>query len=324
MPVKNTGIYLNTCLDSIIEQSEQDWELLAVDDGSSDESLSTLRQYAHRDERISVLQNKGSGIIDALSLAHSHSSGDYITRMDSDDIMAKSKLSELKNRLIQIGKAHVAVGLIDYFSGEKLGEGYKKYAAWLNQLTLTENNFSEIYKECVIPSPCWMIHRDDLNACGAFNSDIYPEDYDLCFRFYQSGYKIAGISKILHHWRDYPHRTSRNHEHYADNRFLALKIKYFLKLDYQKNNELILWGGGKKGKWLARKLIDQRIQFRWVTNNQKKIGKHIYHKLIESTSRMTTSSPTQIIIAVANEDEQQDILRQLKKFDDDVRAFWFC
>ena len=61
-----------------------------------------------------------------------------------------------------------------------------KYEKWINGLTLTGNNYTEIYKECVIPSPCWLIHRNDFENCDGFEPNIYPEDYDLTFRFYKA------------------------------------------------------------------------------------------------------------------------------------------
>jgi len=58
-------------------------------------------------------------------------------------------------------------------------------------LTAKGNNFQEIYKECVIPSPCWMIYRTDMDKCQAFLPNRYPEDYDLCFRFYENGMRTT-------------------------------------------------------------------------------------------------------------------------------------
>ena len=87
----------------------------------------------------------------------------------------------------------MATGLVKYFSETTLGDGYQKYEQWLNQLTLENRNFEDIYKECVIPSPAWMCHRDDLDNCGGFAQQQYPEDYDLCFRFYKNKLKYDFI-----------------------------------------------------------------------------------------------------------------------------------
>jgi len=240
--------------------------------------------------------------------------------MDSDDIMTPTKLADLKSALAEVGEGYLSVGLVDYFSAATLGNGYLRYQDWLNQLTASSTNFQEIYKECVIPSPCWMIHRKDLDKCGAFVPDVYPEDYDLCFRFYKAGLKIVGVNKVLHQWRDYPTRTSRTDEHYADNSFLALKVHYFVELEYDKTKELCVWGAGKKGKSIVQKLIKQNIPFHWVCNNENKIGKDIYGVIMEGEEVLSNLQNTQIIIAVAADGAQEGMNTVLQE----KECYYFC
>ena len=195
-----------------------------MDNDSTDDSLAILRSYAARDARIRVFSNAPNSIILALRLALRASHGTWITRMDADDRMAPQKLALLRQALVDKGRGYLATGLVQYFSATKLGDGYRRYAAWLNALTWQSRNFDDRYKECVIPSPCWMCHREDLLRCGAFDSDRYPEDYDLAFRFYQGGLQVVGVPDLLHFWRDYGERSSRTSPHYSDNRFLDHKV----------------------------------------------------------------------------------------------------
>ena len=112
MPVKNTSAYLEACLNSVLQQSEPNWELIAVDDHSTDDSKAILNEFAAKDPRIKVLENSKKGIISALQLAYSKSSGKFITRMDSDDIMIPEKLATQKQQLLQHGNNHIALGLV--------------------------------------------------------------------------------------------------------------------------------------------------------------------------------------------------------------------
>ena len=123
MPVKNAASFLAECVESIRQQSFIDWELVAVDDHSADESRSILKDLARRDPRISVYFNQGQGIIPALQLAYRQSRGEYITRMDADDIMDEQKLESLIKLLRDHGKGYLSVGLVSYFSNHTLGEG---------------------------------------------------------------------------------------------------------------------------------------------------------------------------------------------------------
>jgi glycosyltransferase involved in cell wall biosynthesis len=312
MPVKNAAPFLESCLNSIIEQSYVNWELLAVNDGSTDESSSLLRSYGRIDKRIHVFENEGQGIIPALQLAYQKSTGQYVTRMDADDVMHIKKLEELVGALLERGQGYVAIGQVQYFSEGTLGEGYKRYEAWLNQLTSRGDNFSDIYKECVIPSPCWMIGRNDLDMCQAFSSDLYPEDYDLCFRFYEGGLTCIPSNSILHYWRDHSSRSSRTDPNYADNRFLELKARYFIRIDLNKKRPCIIWGAGKKGKHVAQIFNRNNIAFSWVCDNPKKIGHIIYDVSLASDRLIPWQTNPQIIVTVANIEEQKDIIKRIE------------
>ncbi|NJN78572.1 MAG: glycosyltransferase family 2 protein [Saprospiraceae bacterium] len=143
IPAKNAAKYLHECINSIIEQTETDWECIIINDNSTDETLAILEDYAQNDKRISVYSNPKSGVITALQMAYSKCNGTFIHRMDADDIMPKRKLEILKNNLLQNGKGHVATGKVEYFAETPLGDGYKKYENWLNELTKKGENFSE-------------------------------------------------------------------------------------------------------------------------------------------------------------------------------------
>ncbi|MEZ7900789.1 MAG: glycosyltransferase family 2 protein [Flavobacteriales bacterium] len=310
-PVKNGAQFLVECLDSIVNQTHQNWELLIVNDSSTDETQSILEEYAQQDNRIVVSQNKGKGIIDALITGYEKSAGEFITRMDADDIMTPNKLELLTKKLIEKGKGYLATGFVNYFSETELGQGYFNYQEWLNGLSQTESNFDDIYKECVIPSPCWMVFREDFEASGGFNSNLYPEDYELTFRFYKQELKVVAVKEVIHHWRDYATRTSRTDSNYADNYFIQLKLNYFLELDYDNSRELELWGAGKKGKEVARFLIEKGIEFDWLSNNDKKIGKEVYGVILkDSISALEIGTP-QILIAVGSMDYNREIKKAL-------------
>ncbi|PWH82088.1 glycosyl transferase family 2 [Algibacter marinivivus] len=313
IPFKNTETFIDACIQSIIKQTYTHWELVIIDDNSTDKSYSIVKNLAHQDDRIKLFKNSGSGIIDALQLAFTKSSGKLITRMDSDDSMQPNKIEVLANNLMTYGKHHVALGLVNYFSEQGIKAGYKSYETWLNKLTKNGTNYSEIYKECVIPSPCWMMHREDLITCDAFNPERYPEDYDLAFRFYKHKFICIPCNIVLHDWRDYSHRTSRTNEHYAENHFIPLKLDYFLELDYNPKKTLVVWGAGNKGKFIAKSLIEKKLPFEWICDNPKKIGKDIYGTVLRPFNDLEIIKNPQSIITVANKTEQIAIKNYLNK-----------
>ncbi|MEZ4936463.1 MAG: glycosyltransferase family 2 protein [Crocinitomicaceae bacterium] len=326
MPFKNTSKYLVECIQSILDQTEKDWELIAVDDHSTDSSFEIMGQFATKDTRIQVYSNSGKGIIAALQLAYSKSKGRLITRMDSDDVMPNQKLEILSTNLQQKGKGHLATGQVQYFPKINMGEGYQSYEDWLNDLTKEGRNFEDLYKECVIPSPCWMVFREDFERCGGFESDIYPEDYDLTFRFYQGGLKVIPSSELLHLWRDHELRTSRNHENYGYESFVELKVYHFLNLHYNPKSELILWGAGKMGKNIGELLIQSKIPFHWICDNPLKIGKKIYKQEMLAWEVIEEIPNTQNIISIASPEAQLKIREVLKSkgLESMKDFFFFC
>lgn len=326
IPFKNVENYFEECLISIHNQTYTHWEVIAVNDHSNDASLEIAMKFSEQDERFQILTNQGSGIISALRLGYEKSNGEYITRMDADDYMALHRLKIMIGSLLKKGKGFLALGKVRYFAHGGVNEGYRKYEQWLNGLTANGENYTEIYKECVVPSPCWMVHTSDLERCGAFEPDRYPEDYDLTFRFYEKELTCIPCNEVLHYWRDYNTRTSRTSEHYAENYFLDLKLYYFLRLDYKQSKTLVIWGAGKKGKEIAKSLIALEMSFEWVCNNPKKIGKDIYGTTLKHYDILTAKQNKQYIITVANEKEQQFIKSYFNTINHNeaLEYFFFC
>ena len=308
MPVKNEALHLDTLLNSVISQTEKDFELIAIDDHSTDNSFEILSNYSDKDSRVRVFKNQNSGIIEALRLAYSLSTGEYITRQDSDDIMPENKLELLLDILKTNGKGFIATGKVRYFSDADLGDGFKKYEQWLNNLCDTNSHFDQIFKECTLASSNWLIHRDDFEMVGAFNTQILPEDYHLLFRLYEHGLKIKSTPEITHLWRDHKERASRNLQEYQDQKFFSLKVQYFKK--FFPESKVSLWGAGPTGKKLARELIKAGIDFHWVTNNERKIGKNIYGVNLCDYKSLEERVDDRLIISVT----QRGSLDTIKKY----------
>ena len=286
MAAKDTEPYLPDCLDSIVGQTYLNWELIAVNDHSTDRTKAILEEYAKRDSRIRTIDSQRHKLIPALKEGYQHVKGDLINRMDSDDRMPHDKLEVLVHEWKKHGKGSIIAGGTEHFVDKgEVGDGFLRYEKWLNEVARNGSHFEEIYTECVIPSHCWIIHKNDFDAVGGFEPEVYPEDYDLCFRFYQAKLKVIGIDKVLHYWRDRSNRISRTWEEYKDNRYFELKLRYFYKLDRETGRPLVLWGAGKNGKDLAKLILERERDIHWVCDNERKIGKDVYGVRMECYDR---------------------------------------
>jgi len=154
-------------LDSILAQTYQNWELIAVNDHSSDDSPKILQEYAAKDSRVRFFNSDKPKLIPTLQVGYAETKGTLINRMDSDDKMPDYKIQVLVEEWNKHGKGTVIAGGTKHFVDEGVvGGGFIKYEEWLNEVAKTSTHYQEIYSECVIPSHCWIIHKEDFEVVG--------------------------------------------------------------------------------------------------------------------------------------------------------------
>lgn len=312
MPVKNGSKYLYDCIQSIVNQIYQNWELIAIDDHSSDDSWPIIQDFSLKDSRIKLIKNSGHGIPKAIQTGLIISKGSFVTRMDCDDLMDEKKIELMSDKLVKGKKRSVVVSLVKYFSDNELGDGYRKYEKWINELSLSEEGFKEIYRECVIPSPSWMLRKTDIDNDKLLVGNTLPEDYNFCFKLYQHNYKILCVQKQLHLWRDHNKRLSRNDSNYDIRKFGPFKLSWFIKNEVEEKDELVLWGSGKKGKEMAQFLLLKEVSFTWISGNKRKIGLQIYNKTVDAPEKIIEIKQPKIVIAVSSPKDKRRIEEQLK------------
>jgi len=265
MPVYNAAPFLAECLETILMQTYGNWELLAVDDFSTDDSLGVIKAYAANDRRIKPIKNKEKGIIPALTVAFNKSSGQLITRMDADDRMTANKLQILESAF-KPGKT-IVTGKVKYFSSKPISQGYLDYENWLNERVDYGDHWAQVYRECVIASPNWLVDRSCFEDDICLDTLAYPEDYDMTLRWYDKGYKVITSPEITHEWREHPDRTSSNDNAYQQASFFELKTKCFIEYELKRDEPVQLLGAGKKGKLVAKILTKNEVPFQWFDVN---------------------------------------------------------
>ena len=98
IPVYNTQKYLHRCIESVLAQTFTDWEMLLIDDGSTDASGSICDEYAVKDKRIRVFHKENGGISSARNVGLNYAQGEWIFFVDSDDSLPKTSLESLLSR----------------------------------------------------------------------------------------------------------------------------------------------------------------------------------------------------------------------------------
>ena len=247
VPVRNEERHLRECLSSISGQSFADWEAIVVDDHSTDRTAAIALAFSDKDLRFRYITNRGRGIIAALDTAVACCSGTWITRMDGDDRMPLQKLRTLHQALKDHPKNTIAVGRVEYFADTPVSPGYKAYENWLNERVTQDDHWDHLFRECVIPSCGWMMHRESFLATFVPGELQYPEDYHLCFHWYRAGYRIIPVRQPVHYWREHPHRISKTSTDYSIASFFRLKWHQFREITAGDTPfDLVLWGRGPK------------------------------------------------------------------------------
>lgn len=313
-PFRNAEAFILETAVSIFNQTHTNWEWILINDHSNEHEEEVLADFLN-DSRVKLIINKGKGITDALVSGFAHATGEYVTRMDADDIMPSNKLSFFLTHL-DSSDAAVVTGKVNYFSVEgEISPGYLKYEAWLNERVDRQDFHHEIYRECTLASGNWLMKREVLMQCGGFEGLEYPEDYDLLFRWYAHNLKIHGIDEVTHLWREHPLRTSKNSDDYGQKRFFELKINRFIQHDLL-DLPLVLNGTGTKGRLTATVLLEKNIPFDWVSVEPEKFKAGVYGKLIVGHDEIAYQGSIQILNATSIEN---DLVNELYKTKNTVK-----
>jgi glycosyltransferase involved in cell wall biosynthesis len=255
IPVHNAGPWLTEALDSVCAQEFRDFEVICVDDGSTDESGAILAAREREDPRVRVLRPGRIGLIAAANLAREHSRAPLLARFDADDRMHPERLGLQVERLDRDGSVDVVGSLVEHFPDGSVGEGTRRYEAWLNALVAHEEIRRDFLVELPLPNPSAMFRAAVFDKAGGYTDDGLPEDYDFWLRALEAGARFGKIDRVLHFWREHPQRVTRTHPRYSVEAFLRAKVGFLLRGPLAGKRPYVVWGAGMKGRRLTRLLV---------------------------------------------------------------------
>ena len=273
LPVYNAADTLPGALKSIAAQSFTDFEIVAVDDGSEDHSAVILKAWQKQDDRLLPVFESHRGLIDTLNRGLGSCRGEFIARMDADDLMHADRLNRQVTLLETQPEISVAGCLVETFADGPVGEGMKIYETWLNSLIEHEDITREIFIESPIAHPSAMMRHEELLAMGGYQERGWPEDYDLWLRYHAAGKRFAKVPEILFYWREHERRATRVDSRYSVENFLRAKAYYLVAGPLKAYESLVVWGAGQTGRRLSKHLIREgRAPDVFIDISPKKIG----------------------------------------------------
>lgn len=197
IPVYNAQDYLAESLDCILAQTYKHWELICVDDGSTDTSLTILEDYAHKHARISVISRPNTGIVGALNDGLEAAQGKYIARMDADDWCAEVRFDR-QVAYLEKNTDCVAVGTF-----VQRTDPYGSPAG--SQEPPTDHDAIDAGllagDASVLVHASLMMRADALRAVGGWREGTdWVEDLDLFLRLTEHG-KVSNLPQYLYTYR---------------------------------------------------------------------------------------------------------------------------
>jgi len=276
LPCYNCEATVGDTLDSVLAQTCDDFEVVAVNDGSDDNTAGVLAEYARRDSRIRTFSIEHGGVIAAANAAIETAQGRYIARMDADDVMLPDRLAAQAKLLDKQPEIGLTGCRIRFGGSREKCAGYAHYVDWTNTLLTPESISLNRFVEFPVPNPSIMYRRECIERHGAYIDGDFPEDYELLLRWLEQGVRMAKVDEELMIWNDPPSRLSRTHPRYDVEAFYRIKTEYLARWLVENNPHypvVHILGSGRTTRKRADLLLNHGVEFAaYYDIDPRKIG----------------------------------------------------
>lgn len=218
VPVYNSEKYIDRCLDSILNQTYKDLEIVLVNDGSNDQSLKILENYALRDTRIKVVNQENKGVAAARNTGLDNATGDYILYVDSDDWIENNMVE----RMVELSANADIV-----FCGNDNAvspESVKKIIGITKEIWNKDKIIYEFLRHKIMSGMLWnkLIKRSLTDGCRFNPKTGYGEDAEFLWQVLQNTNSMIVTNEILYH--HVPDENSISHLSYSEKKYSAISM----------------------------------------------------------------------------------------------------
>jgi glycosyltransferase involved in cell wall biosynthesis len=276
MPFRNAAATLAEALAGVRAQVFTDWELLAVDDHSTDDSAEILRSWAAGDPRVRLLANQGSsGVVGASVTAGRAAEADWLARMDADDVSHPDRLKQQFDAALKQPELAVIGCGVEILS--PLGDGMVRHVDWVNSLREPEEIANARFIENPLVHPSALMRRAAVEAAGGYQDVPWAEDHDLFLRLLEGGAVFGKTFETLVQWRDSPGRLTRSDPRYGDPCRHRMRAHYLSRMAAVRERGVAIAGAGPIGKTLALELQARGVTVRGFFDvHPRRIGETIH------------------------------------------------
>ena len=205
--------------------------------------------------RVRLLRPGRIGLIGGANLLRSEARAPLLARFDADDRMHPDRLAAQLRLLDAHPEVHIVGSCVRHFPAEVVGEGTRRYEAWLNALVTHEEMRRDFLVELPLPNPTALFRVEVFDRVGGYVDDGLPEDYAFWLKALEAGFVFAKVAEVLHDWREHPARVTRTHSRYSVEAFLKAKAGFLLRGPLADGKPFVVWGAGMMGRRLTRLLV---------------------------------------------------------------------
>ena len=315
LPIYNEEAHLAAALASLSDQTETNFEILAVDDGSTDGSPQILADCP--DPRLRVIRREQAGIVAALNDGLAQARAPYIARMDADDVARPDRLRLQADFL----DAHPEVGLVasrvDYLGDREAHRGLALWLDWTNNLRSPEAIARERFVESPLVHPSVMFRRELFERHGGYRDGPFPEDYELWLRWLEAGVRMAKLGEPLLQWRERPERLTRTDPRYSVDGFFRAKAPYLARWLAEHNPhrpKVIVWGAGRVTRRRLAPVLAEGLEVQaWVDIDSKKIGWSLEGVPVIAPGSLPSPGDAFVMVAVGKRGARELIETELRR-----------
>ncbi|MFM9027447.1 MAG: glycosyltransferase family 2 protein [Bacteroidota bacterium] len=261
--------WLSQAIDSMLQQTFQDFELLLINNGNDPESMNTAETYSKTDKRITIIRESKTGIAHALNAGVTASKGSFIARMDADDISTPNRLYELVTLLEKNPQTGVVSSRVELFPSTETNQGFQRHVDWLNGIIDARQHLLQSFIDSPVAHPSVMMRSEIFKNHGNYNTGPIPEDYELWLRWMNKGVEFVKSEKVLLKWRDHPGRLTRSHGNYSESAFRETKASYlvdWITKNIEPDRKIIVCGSSPNIRSKIRLLESKGLNVAAVTD----------------------------------------------------------
>lgn len=264
LPVRNAGGTIGRAIASIRAQTLHAWELVAVDDGSTDGTGKQLAEIARSEPRLRVVSRPAEGLVPALNAGLAAAQAPLVARMDADDEAHPRRLEAQAAWLAEAaGRDLGLVGSLVAFGGDAAASaGYALHVEWINSLVTPEAIALNRFVESPLAHPSVMFRRELVARHGGYCAGDFPEDYELWLRWLDAGVRMAKVPEVLLTWHDGQARLSRTDMRYDPAAFYRTKARWLAR-ELERigaGREIWVWGAGRPTRKRAAELAAHGVR----------------------------------------------------------------